>query len=163
MFAKESILSGFFAATAATLGKVALSRDSFIISLVSNIFGTAAPAYYNLVINIDRTFQCSDRINSVFTHQIEPFCRLIVFALMMASNALMLAFFLDALEKENSTLMVTAVSTSVNFVSTGVIGNLLFSEEVSLAWYGGALLTSGGAALVSYSQKSHPIERNKPI
>jgi drug/metabolite transporter (DMT)-like permease len=82
---------------------------------------------------------------------------------MMASNALMLAYFLDALEKENSSLMVTAVSTSVNFISTGVIGNLIFAETVSPAWYGGALLTSCGAALVSYSQKAPSVERDKPI
>jgi drug/metabolite transporter (DMT)-like permease len=88
---------------------------------------------------------------------------LIVFMLMMGSNALMLAYFLEALEKENSSLMVTAISTSVNFVSTGIIGNFFFVEPVSSTWYGGALLTSCGAALISFSQKSPPVERNKPI
>ena len=82
---------------------------------------------------------------------------------MMGSNALMLAYFLEALEKENSSLMVTAVSTSVNFITTGIIGNLLFAEEVSATWYGGALLTSCGAALISFSQKTGPGERGKPV
>lgn len=95
--------------------------------------------------------------------QIEGSCRLFAVALMMGSNAVMLAYFLDALEKENSSLMVTAISTSVNFVSTGLIGNFLFAESVSSTWYGGALLTSCGAALISFSQKSSQVERDKPI
>ena len=94
--------------------------------------------------------------------QIEGSCRLIVFVLMMISNALMLAYFLDALEKESSSLMVTAISTSVNFISTGVIGNFLFAEAVSSTWYGGALLTSCGAALISFSQ-AQPAGERKPI
>eukprot|EP00603_Paraphysomonas_imperforata_P009133 CAMPEP_0114425658 /NCGR_PEP_ID=MMETSP0103-20121206/7358_1 /TAXON_ID=37642 ORGANISM="Paraphysomonas imperforata, Strain PA2" /NCGR_SAMPLE_ID=MMETSP0103 /ASSEMBLY_ACC=CAM_ASM_000201 /LENGTH=135 /DNA_ID=CAMNT_0001594519 /DNA_START=60 /DNA_END=467 /DNA_ORIENTATION=- len=135
-------MSGLLAATAAAFGKVAFSKESFIVPFVSSTFTSFGPVYCNLI---------------------EGSCRLFVFVMMMGSNALMLAYFLDALEKENSSLMVTAISTSVNFVSTGIIGNFIFLEPVSSTWYGGALLTSCGAALISFSQKSHSMERDKPI
>ena len=75
---------------------------------------------------------------------------------MLASNALMLAYFLDALDKENS-LFVTAISTSVNFVSSGLISKFLFADRISSTWYFGAVITSCGVSLISFSQK-----REKP-
>ena len=49
MFANESILSGLLAATAAAFGKVAFSKDSFIVSFVASNFGTFSGGYLNLV------------------------------------------------------------------------------------------------------------------
>lgn len=121
MAAKESVLSGLFAACAAALGKIAFSNDSLIVNVVATVFGSFGSTYCILIGLV---------------------CRAIVLAMMMGSNALMIACFLSALEKENSTLMVTAISTAVNFVATGLVGNVLFSEKVSNLWYFGAIVTS---------------------
>lgn len=49
MFAKDSIMSGLLAATAATFGKVAFANDSFIGPFVASSFGAFDPAYCRLV------------------------------------------------------------------------------------------------------------------
>jgi hypothetical protein len=69
MFAKESILSGFLAATAATLGKIAFSKDSFIVPFVTIVFGAdLRPEYCSLVLCcvFVYVFSCFHKCNSFF-------------------------------------------------------------------------------------------------
>jgi uncharacterized membrane protein len=119
----------------------------------------------------DLTIFLSDTcFGSEFALILEVLLRGIVFALMLSCNVFMMSLFVYALQKQNSTLTVTALSTAANFVATvrslvstvalsvwfqslqGCIGILFFKEVVSARWYYGALLCAVGSALISFSQ-----------
>ncbi len=67
------------------------------------------------------------------------------------SNGFMVSNFLKALEK-NSSLLVTVVSSAVNFLFTGVVSNLVLQEKLGLKWMGGASLIILGILLIAFSQ-----------
>ena len=77
--------------------------------------------------------------------------RAVFFVLMLTFNALMLSNFLIALEKKGS-LMVVIVSSSMNIILTGVMGQTILGEDVSDQWYVGAFVMLIGVALIAFSQ-----------
>lgn len=123
------VFCGAFGSVASIVGKIALSD--------------------NWLVNTLRTYLCDNTVVSCYI--IEWPIRAIIFALMFSCNALMISNFLKALEK-NGSLQVTVMSSSINFVLTGLLGTLVMNETVSLMWYVGALMVSVGIYLVSLSQ-----------
>mmetsp|Transcript_5012 Transcript_5012/g.7656 ORF Transcript_5012/g.7656 Transcript_5012/m.7656 type:complete len:142 (+) Transcript_5012:116-541(+) len=128
----EAIFSGALAACASALGKISLNGTSVAVS-------------------ISRSF-CLIFFNESQCPLVDWTIRSFFLGLMFACNGLMMAYFVRALKKETSTLYVTALSTSSNFVISGCIGILLFNEYVPKMWYVGAFVCAFGAGLISFSQ-----------
>ncbi len=63
----------------------------------------------------------------------------------------MLSNFLRALETRAS-LPVTVVCSAVNFLITGLLGNVILGEEVNPVWCGGASLIMIGIFFILFSQ-----------
>ena len=132
--AMESILSGLFGSLGSIAGKLALSGDSPISTVCVNELGKTMldiPQSYCTVITI--TF------------------RALLFLAMLGCNGLMLSYFLMALEKRG-TLIVVIISSTCNVITSGLLGLLLFHEAVKSSWYFGACLMLGGVCLVAFSQ-----------
>jgi drug/metabolite transporter (DMT)-like permease len=77
--------------------------------------------------------------------------RITAFAFMMTCNALVVGYFLRAMEL-NHTVVVIVISSATNFLTSGLFGQLLFGEVVGKSWYLGSLLIIIGMCFVSYSQ-----------
>jgi drug/metabolite transporter (DMT)-like permease len=73
---------------------------------------------------------------------------------MLYFNVLMVANFLKALESKGS-LVVTVVCSAINFLVTGLLGNLILGEEVNITWCLGASLIIVGILLILFSQGGH--------
>ncbi len=74
-----------------------------------------------------------------------------MFPLMLACNGLMLSNFLKALERDSS-VMVTVVSSAINFLLTGLLSGFVLEEPLGLRWLAGALLIVAGIFLIAFSQ-----------
>lgn len=77
--------------------------------------------------------------------------RLIAFLVMFLCNAMVIGFFLKAIES-NHTVVVIVVSSATNFLTSGILGQLLFGEVVSSMWIMGSILIVIGMLLVAVSQ-----------
>ena len=146
-----SITSGFLAATGATLGKLSLSEDSPMISTIqSHCFHIHA-----LVAEIadkEQSYPCEHSI---------PICsRVFCFALMMYCNALMLFYFIMALERSNS-LEVVVLNSAANFISTSIFGQMLFGELVSTKWCIGVAIISIGVSFIYLSGQTAVVKKSK--
>ena len=132
--AMESILSGLFGSLGSIAGKLALSSDSPISTVCVNELGKTLldiPQGYCTMITI--TF------------------RALLFFAMLGCNGLMLSYFLMALEKRG-TLIVVIISSTCNVLTSGLLGLVVFHETVKSSWYFGACLMLGGVCLVAFSQ-----------
>ena len=134
-----SMASGALAAIAAGLGKVALSSDSTAPKIISKNCDWILETYTGIVAN---HYHC-DVVAPVIV-------RLLVFLLMLYSNALMLSLFLKALGMHGS-LDVVVLNSSINFILTGLIGQLVFGESVSRYWAAGITLIAVGIALITFA------------
>ncbi len=70
---------------------------------------------------------------------------------MLLCNGLMISQFLKALEK-NSSLSVTVISSAVNFLFTGLAGNVILQERLGMRWVLGASLIMCGILMITVSQ-----------
>mmetsp|Transcript_22069 Transcript_22069/g.22256 ORF Transcript_22069/g.22256 Transcript_22069/m.22256 type:complete len:141 (-) Transcript_22069:578-1000(-) len=134
MWLIKSVLSGLFASCASLIGKLALSPDSYVISALFDI--------------------CTRSIS----HE-EALClkvclagRMVSLGGMFLCNAVMLSYFLQALECGNS-LPVTVLNSAVSFLITGCFGVFLLAEPVNSTWLLGVALIILGVLCIGYSQK----------
>lgn len=134
-----SIASGALAAIAAGLGKVALSSNSTAPKIISENCDWVLETYTGFGAN---HYHCDVVVPIIV--------RLLVFLLMMYLNALMLSLFLKALGMHGS-LDVVVLNSSINFVLTGLIGQLVFGESVSRYWAVGITLIAIGIALITFA------------
>ena len=134
------VISGISGGFSSILGKIALSSDSYYVEATSQLI-------------------CS---NSFFTSTIDltSYCwltalisKFLFFILMLYCNVIMLSYFLNALETRGS-LPVTVVCSAVNFLVTGLLGNVILGENVNIIWCGGAGLIISGIVCILYSQGS---------
>lgn len=97
------------------------------------------------------TFNCKSKLS--FLHKIDddPTDTLLSFketsllqkgvclTLMLISNAMVWRYFVKGLHSnDSSTLVPTVVSTAANFIISGILGKLVFSESTNLLWCIGA-------------------------
>ena len=71
--------------------------------------------------------------------------RAVFFGLNLLSNVVMWILFTRALTAANSTTRVSILNTSANFMTTALLGFLLFSEGLPLGWWLGAALLGAGS------------------
>ncbi len=127
------LISGGLGGLATVTGKIAFSSDnSFLLEAVKlcqtiAIYPQDYCEYTSLVV------------------------RLISFAVMFLCNAMVIGFFLKAIES-NHTVVVIVVSSATNFLTSGILGQLLFGEVVSSMWVMGSILIVIGMLLVAVSQ-----------
>lgn len=77
--------------------------------------------------------------------------RLLALGGIILSNACNVGYFLKAM-RENNTVIVVVISSAVNFLISGLLGQLLFAEVVSSSWFAGSALIVMGMVLVSMSE-----------
>lgn len=81
--------------------------------------------------------------------------RLLALGGIIMSNACNVGYFLKAM-KENNTVIVVVISSAVNFLISGFLGQILFAELVSSSWFVGSALIVIGLVLVSMSEAPQP-------
>jgi drug/metabolite transporter (DMT)-like permease len=128
------IVCGLLGGFGTIFGKLAFSSDNIPINQLSEIC-------HSYTVTMQR-LNCEYSIT---------FVRIIAAAMMLGSNALVVGYFLRAIEV-NNTVVVIVISSAMNFLTSGVFGQLLFGEIVGKSWYFGSLLIVIGMLLVSYSQ-----------
>nr|XP_056713860.1 transmembrane protein 42 [Euleptes europaea] len=84
--------------------------------------------------------------------------------LVLACNAIMWTFFAKALKYSSSSAAATVTSTTSNFISSAVLGNLLFGETHALLWWIGISITLFGLLLLHTApppseEQKHPKEK----
>jgi drug/metabolite transporter (DMT)-like permease len=131
-----ALMSGFLGALASCLGKIALdtSRTSPLNRLQEELFAnnkTAPAAEYAV--------------------------RGIFFVAMLVCNACMLGAFLDGMEQAGS-VAGTALSNAANFMSSAVIGYVVWHERFTTSWYiGFAFILTGTILLTIAGSERGPI------
>ncbi|XP_056376559.1 transmembrane protein 42 isoform X1 [Hyla sarda] len=71
--------------------------------------------------------------------------------LVFLCNAIMWTFFAKALRYSSSTAAATVTTTASNFVSSAVLGKILFGESRALLWWVGISITICGLVLLHTS------------
>lgn len=66
-------------------------------------------------------------------------------------NAFIVGYFLKAME-QNNTVIVVVISSAVNFLTSGIMGQLCFGEKVPVSWFAGSALIALGMLLVALSE-----------
>jgi drug/metabolite transporter (DMT)-like permease len=70
------------------------------------------------------------------------------FALNLAFNAVMWGLFTRALTLASSTVRVSIINTSANFIVTAVLGALIFNEKLPGMWWLGAAMLVTGSVII---------------
>lgn len=117
-----AIGAGFFAALASLLTKITLIPEDLIHQLLPHL----SSSIY---------FQYATRLISLLS--------------IFAANAVMWLLFSKALNASHSSHIPTALNASSNFLFSGLLGWLVFGEQVSLKWICGMLLVLLGNLLVA--------------
>lgn len=129
-----AIASGALAAAGGVLGKISLSSENAVFAFLTQFFCLEGLMGHDL---------CEVYI---------PFaCRLYLFSMMLYLNVLMISMFLKALGRTDHSLKVVVLNTAANFITTGVLGQLLFSEEMTIKWSVGAFVIVLGMCLITMS------------
>lgn len=82
------------------------------------------------------------------------------FALNLLFNAIMWGLFTRALTLASSTVRVSIINTSANFIVTAVLSALIFSESLpGLWWVGAALLVAGSVIIGMREEKEKEKEK----
>lgn len=71
-----------------------------------------------------------------------------------AGNGIMWTLFTIALTRADSATKVTVVNTSANFITTALLGSVVFGEEQTGQWWLGAALMIAGNFIVSLRKES---------
>ena len=132
----NALACGLFGAASSVLGKMALS-DNVVLQ------------WLMLVCN-------ANNIEDGLTIQgLIYLVRVVLFGMMMLSNAAMIASFLKSMEK-NASVTVTVVSNAVNYLASGAAGLLIFGEAVGSFWIVGSLCICLGLCMIVISQEGLP-------
>lgn len=128
------LVCGLLGGMATIFGKLAFSSDNLPLTEISKMC--------NQGYNLNTSLNCETGIILI---------RVLAGAFMLAANAMVVGFFLRAIES-NNTVVVIVISSATNFLTSGIFGQLLFGEVVGKTWYIGSLLIILGMFLVSSSQ-----------
>ncbi|TKA33780.1 hypothetical protein B0A50_00616 [Salinomyces thailandicus] len=79
---------------------------------------------------------------------VELFVRGFFFLLNLTFNALMWGLFTRALTLATSTVRVSVINTSANFMLTAVLGSLVFKESLPRLWWLGASFLVAGSVII---------------
>lgn len=91
---------------------------------------------------------CCREISSTFTNSYQMF-----FALNLLFNAIMWGLFTRALTLASSTVRVSIINTSANFIVTAVLSALIFSESLPGLWWVGAALLVAGSVIIGMREE----------
>ncbi|KAF2032717.1 hypothetical protein EK21DRAFT_87010 [Setomelanomma holmii] len=76
------------------------------------------------------------------------------FALNLVFNAVMWGLFTRALTLATSTVRVSIINTSANFMVTAVLGALIFSEKLPGVWWLGAAMLVVGSVIIGMREET---------
>jgi len=79
--------------------------------------------------------------------------RQLFFALNLLFNAIMWGLFTRALTLASSTVRVSIINTSANFMVTAVLGALIFSEKLPGVWWLGAAMLCAGSVIIGMREE----------
>uniref|UniRef100_A0A8B9Q938 Transmembrane protein 42 n=1 Tax=Apteryx owenii TaxID=8824 RepID=A0A8B9Q938_APTOW len=83
-----------------------------------------------------------------FILQLDVLLRGGCFGLVFACNAVMWMVFAKALRLSSSSAAASVTTTASNFISSAILGKLLFGETWTLLWWVGLTVTLGGLVLL---------------
>nr|XP_014271551.1 transmembrane protein 42 [Halyomorpha halys] len=78
----------------------------------------------------------------------------LLFILMIGFNTMGMLFFAKGLHTAPSSIHATLISSASNYVSTAIIGSLLFGERTPFMWWFGTSFVIAGVVVTSYSQQN---------
>ncbi|KAF2829462.1 hypothetical protein CC86DRAFT_437242 [Ophiobolus disseminans] len=84
---------------------------------------------------------------------VEYAIRGLFFALNLVFNAIMWGLFTRALTLASSTVRVSIINTSANFMVTAVLGALIFSEKLPGVWWLGAAMLCAGSVIIGMREE----------
>ncbi|XP_075896819.1 transmembrane protein 42-like [Nelusetta ayraudi] len=87
--------------------------------------------------------------------------RLLCGALLLACNATMWTFFSKALRHCSSSARATVTTTASNFISSAVLGRLIFGESHAALWWVGISLTLCGLLVLHGSSATTAAQEDK--
>ncbi|WPH04761.1 Hypothetical protein R9X50_00765600 [Acrodontium crateriforme] len=107
-------------------------------------------------------------ISSIFfisepNNYIELLVRGFFLAMNLAFNAIMWTLFTRALTMATSTVQVSVINTSANFVLTAILGLLVFREELPPQWWLGASLLVAGSVVIGRREEVSETEGPKVV
>lgn len=79
------------------------------------------------------------------------------FALNLLFNAIMWGLFTRALTLATSTVRVSIINTSANFMITAFLGALIFSESLPGLWWLGAALLVAGSVIIGRREEGNKV------
>ncbi|KAF7646026.1 hypothetical protein LDENG_00194490 [Lucifuga dentata] len=90
--------------------------------------------------------------------------RLLCGGLLFTCNAVMWTFFSKALRHSSSSARTTITTTASNFISSAVLGRLIFGETHAVLWWVGISLTLCGLLVLHGSTpQAFPQEEDKKV
>lgn len=126
------VICGFFGGLATIFGKVSFS-DNWIImesqSFCSSFMGQSFTACFYVTLLV----------------------RALAILGIVGCNAFIVGYFLKAME-QNNTVIVVVISSAVNFLTSGILGQVMFGEKVPVTWFAGSALIALGMLLVALSE-----------
>ena len=85
----------------------------------------------------------------------QAFGRIICLALMIFLNISMFTLFARGLTKCRNSVEASLINTSTNLLLTGILGSVIFQEELDLFWWLGSAFISVGAYFVLSDQMNN--------
>ncbi|XP_068178926.1 transmembrane protein 42-like [Antennarius striatus] len=138
-----AVAAGFLGAAASLCAKLSLGADYLRVMCESGLR--------------DRTGSPGGAAACGWLH---PLLRLLCGGLLFACNAVMWTFFSKALRHSPSSARATVTVTASNFISSAVLGRVIFGEAHSALWWGGISLTLCGL-LVLHGSSSQTFPREE--
>ncbi|XP_047454565.1 transmembrane protein 42a [Mugil cephalus] len=139
-------------------------------ALIAGFLGAAASLSAKLSLGADYLREmCESGLSGwTETHRGSPTCdwlhiplRLLCGGLLFTCNAVMWTFFSKALRHCSSSARATVTTTASNFISSAVLGRLIFGESHATLWWVGISLTLCGLLLLHGSTPQTPAQEEK--
>ncbi|XP_061738279.1 transmembrane protein 42-like isoform X2 [Nerophis ophidion] len=123
-------------------------------ALMAGCLGSAASLSAKLTLGADYFLEMC-QVSAFPTQSVSSAChwlhiplRLLCVGLMFACNAAMWTFFSKALHACSSSASATVTSTAANFISSAILGKMIFGESHALQWWLGIALTLCGLLML---------------
>jgi len=139
-----ALSSGVLAAFAGTFGKLAMDEEEAVD--VCDRFG-------HYLIRLSPS-SAGDADVGGMCARTSLFLRVGAFVVMILLNAVMWTTFVKALRYCSTSLEATVTNTAANFLSSAIVGELLFEESVGAMWCMGTALIICGLLLMNYSGRT---------
>lgn len=134
------LLSGTLGGFATVCGKIAVTKESYFLELTSTIC--------DLVLE-------SDEYCDNFSWIVRITCIIVMFS----CKIFVIGYYLKAFET-NNTVVVIVMAAASNFLVSGLLGQIVFGELLTVKWYGGSVFIFFGMWFVSMSQGQPPKLKN---